>query len=74
MGTVGSERELLSIVSELIKVLHLQAKETEKLASHLEQTTTRLPAPPQFSVVVSELSALQVRIRKLNGESNADPA
>jgi hypothetical protein len=56
---------LRAIVEELIEVLHLQAKELERLVTHVEQATRHLAQPHQFSVVVSELSALQHRIRKL---------
>ena len=69
-----SESKLLPIVDELVQVLQLQAKETEKLANHLEQTTTRLASPHQFSTVVSELSSLQVQIRKLSEALQDDSA
>ncbi|REK09957.1 MAG: hypothetical protein DWQ37_17810 [Planctomycetota bacterium] len=49
------------IVGDLIDVLRLQAKQIEKLVTHVEQVTTRLPEAHQFSVVVSELSELEVR-------------
>lgn len=55
------------ILEDLIAVLHLQAKELEKLVAHVEQVTTRLPEMNDLSVVRSELAALLVRVKKLSG-------
>jgi hypothetical protein len=60
-----SNEELRQVVEDLIDVLHLQAKELEKLVDHVEQVAGRLGYQHQFSVVASELSALHVRIKKL---------
>lgn len=57
--------QLHDIVKDLIEVLHLQAKELERLVTHVEQVTSHLPQPPEFSVVASGLSALHRRIEKL---------
>ena len=53
------------IVEDLIEIMHVQAKQLEKLVVHVEQVTARLSNESQFSVVASELSELQVRIKKL---------
>ena len=54
---------LQKIVDDLIEVMHLQARELEKLVTHIEQVTTRLPEAHRFSLVASELSALHQRIK-----------
>ena len=43
-------------------MLHLQAKETERLLAHVEQHTDRLIPPSQMALVVSELSELNARL------------
>lgn len=48
--------ELRAILNDLVEILHLEAKELEKLVTHIEQVTTHLPQPHQFSVVASGLS------------------
>jgi hypothetical protein len=65
---------LRQIVEGLIEVMHLQARELEKLVEHVEQVAGHLGYQPQFSVVVSELSELQVRIRKQGGLTAPAPA
>ncbi len=59
---VSNER-LAEIVESLIEVLHLEAKEIEKLVTRVEQVAGRLPGENQFSLVVSELSELKRRIQ-----------
>jgi hypothetical protein len=59
--------ELTAVVQDLIDILQFQAKELEKLITHVAQVTTRLPEANEIAVVRSELSALQVRVRKLRG-------
>ncbi len=59
--------QLAAVVDELIGVLQLQAQNLERLISHVEQVTTRLPVANELSVVRSELAALRVRITKLRG-------
>jgi len=59
------EESLREIVADLIAVLHLQAKELEKLVVQIEQVTDRLPGENRLSLVVSELSELKTRIQKL---------
>jgi hypothetical protein len=58
-------QELCRITAELIEVLQVEAAELERIVTHLEQQTVRLDHPCQLPVVVSDLSALHVRIKKL---------
>jgi len=62
---MAKEELLREIVADLIAVLHLQAKELEKLVVQIEQVTDRLPGENRLSLVVSELSELKTRIQKL---------
>ena len=62
---MAKEESLREIVADLIAVLHLQAKELEKLVVQIEQVTDRLPGENRLSLVVSELSELKTRIHKL---------
>ncbi|MGZ3357110.1 MAG: hypothetical protein ACXVBO_19930, partial [Isosphaeraceae bacterium] len=62
---MAKEESLREIVADLIAVLHLQAKELEKLVVQIEQVTDRLPGENRLSLVVSELSELKTRIQKL---------
>jgi len=62
---MAEEESLREIVADLIAVLHLQAKELEKLVVQIEQVTNRLPGENRLSLVVSELSELKTRIQKL---------
>lgn len=54
--------ELKTFLSDLLAVLHLQAKETERLSGHVEQHAERLLTPSQMPMVISELSALHARL------------
>ena len=56
---------LRKVLEDLIDVMHLQAKELEKLVTHVEQVASRLTYEPQLSVVASELSELRHRVKKL---------
>jgi Ala-tRNA(Pro) deacylase len=47
---------------DLLDILHLQAKEIERLSNHVERHTDRLLEPLQMSTVVSELSAMRARL------------
>ena len=61
-----AEREQLeAIVTDLIEILHQQARVLEKMASHIEQVTTRLPEAGELSAVRSGLTALELRVKKL---------
>jgi hypothetical protein len=62
---MADPEQLQAFLADLVEVLHLQAKELEKLVTHVEQQTTRMVEPSQFSVVASELSELHHRIKQL---------
>ena len=64
--------ELAAVVDDLIEVLHLQARELEKLIGHAEQVTAHLPEGSEMSVIRSSLSGLHLRIRNLRGTDSAD--
>jgi len=51
------------IVEDLVDVMHLQAKELEKLVVQIEQVAGRLPGENRLSLIVSELSELKRRIQ-----------
>lgn len=55
-------REPQEWLVDLLDVLHLQAKEIERLSEHVERHTDRLLEPLQMPTVVSELSALRARL------------
>jgi hypothetical protein len=55
-------------LSTLLDALHLQAKEIERLTSHVEQQTDAMLAPSQMPVVVSELSSLVARLDRSEAE------
>jgi hypothetical protein len=57
--------QLAAVVEELVGVLQVQARDLERLLSHVEQVTRRLPEANELSVVRSELAALRVRVKKL---------
>lgn len=57
--------KLRTAIADLIKVLQLQAKETERLILQLEQQTDLRIFDSQLPLVVSELSELHHRIKKL---------
>jgi hypothetical protein len=59
--------ELAAVVDELAEVLHLQAKELEKLIAHVEQVTGHLPEESEMSVIRSALGGVRLRIKKLRG-------
>jgi hypothetical protein len=63
--------ELAAVVDELIEILQLQARELEKLITHVGQVTVRLPEESEVSVVRSGLSGLHHRIKKLRGVQNS---
>jgi hypothetical protein len=57
--------ELAAVVDELVEVMHLQARQLEKLIAHVEQVTVHLPEGSEMSVICSSLSALHLRLKKL---------
>ena len=56
---------LVEFLGDLLTALHLQAKETERLVAHLEQHTRPLVPTSQLPLVVTELSALRIRLDKI---------
>jgi gamma-glutamyl phosphate reductase len=64
---MADREQLRQILEDLVDVLHLQAKELEKLVERVEQVAGRLDPEPRFSTVVSELSELHLRVKKLAG-------
>ena len=65
--------ELAAVVDELIEVLHLQARELEKLIAHVGQVTAHLPEEREVSVIRSSLSGLHLRLKKLRGVEHPLP-
>jgi hypothetical protein len=57
--------QLAAVVEELVGVLQVQARDLERLLSHVEQVTRRLPEANELAVVRSEFAALRVRAKKL---------
>jgi Ala-tRNA(Pro) deacylase len=62
-GSAAAAAELTEFLGDLLAALHLQAKEIERLQSHVEQQTIHLAEPSQMPLVVSELSELQTRLK-----------
>jgi hypothetical protein len=65
--------ELAAVIDELIEVLHLQARELEKLIAHVGQVTAHLPEESEMSVIRSSLSGLHLRLKKLRGVEHPLP-
>jgi len=63
--------DLAAVVDDLIEVLHLQARELEKLIAHVGQVTVHLPEESEMSVVSSSLRGFHLRIKKLRGAGPA---
>jgi hypothetical protein len=53
---------LTTFLDELLQVLKIHARETERLVEHVERHTDRLLEPSQMGLVVSELTALQANL------------
>jgi hypothetical protein len=68
---MADDRALWKIVGDLIEISRLQAKQIEKLITHVEQVTTRMPEAHQFAVVVSELAELEHRWKTALAELEA---
>lgn len=66
------QENLHKVVADLIDVMHLQAKELEKLVDHVQQVAGRLDYQHQFSLIASELSELHVRAQKLASPGRAE--
>ena len=63
--------QLAAVVEELVVVLQVQARDLERLISHVEQVTTRLPATNELAVIRSQLAALHARIKKFRAGQTA---
>jgi hypothetical protein len=59
--------ELAAVVDELIEVLHLQARELERLIARVGQVTVRLPEESEIAVIRSALTGLHQRMKKRRG-------
>jgi len=62
-----SVEKLAGVVDELIEVLHLQARQLEKLIGHVEQVTAHLAEESEMCVIRSSLSGIHMRSQKLRG-------
>jgi hypothetical protein len=51
----------------------VKARTLERLVAHAEQVTTRLPEANQLAAVRSELTGLQVRLKKLRAVPELRP-
>jgi hypothetical protein len=58
--------DLRRIVEDLIRVMHQQAKELERLADHVARPVGYPGDIPEFNIVAAELSELQVRLGRLS--------
>lgn len=58
-------QSMCNVLENLIETLQFQGKEIERMVTHLEQQTGQLDPPSQMSVVMSELSELHNRVRRL---------
>lgn len=63
---MAHDESLVRIVHDLIEVMHLQARELEKLVVQVEQIAGRLSEEARLSVIVSELAELKLRIQALD--------
>jgi Ala-tRNA(Pro) deacylase len=59
----GRPEMLHEFLEDLLEILHDQAKEIERLTSHVERHTDRLLEISQMPVLVSEISDLRARLR-----------
>ena len=58
-----SDAWLPQFLGNLLAVLHLQAKEIERLSAHVEQQTDRRLEASKMPLVISELSAMQTAVK-----------
>ncbi|MHC4106520.1 MAG: hypothetical protein ACYSTY_00390 [Planctomycetota bacterium] len=54
-----------SAVTDLVGVTRQLAEQVKRITVHLERETTRLPEANELPVILSELSELHQRLRKL---------
>jgi hypothetical protein len=69
---VTDVEELRAVVEELVGVAQLQAQEMQKLITHVEQRTSRLPQASQLPLVLSELSELHIRVKGFSSPKSGD--
>ena len=62
---MSDAQQLNAAVADLIGVTRQLAEQVQKIAIHLERETTRLPDPGELPLILSELSELHQRLRKL---------
>jgi hypothetical protein len=67
-------KQLAEFLGDLMQVLHLQAKEIERLNAHIEQHTPHLLAASQMPLCVSELSELEARLVRRHDDSHRGSA
>ena len=63
---MSDNEAIRTTLEDLIDVIHRQSKEVERIVTHLEGQTAPLDPPSELSIVVSELSELHNRVRRLN--------
>jgi Ala-tRNA(Pro) deacylase len=56
--------KLHELLSDLLELLHDQAKEIERLTAHVERHTDRLLEPSAMPVLVSQISDLRARLKR----------
>jgi hypothetical protein len=62
---MADTEQIRTLLEDLMEVLHLQAKEFERLIAHVERQTAHLGYRNQLPLVVSELSELHQRVKNL---------
>ena len=61
--------DIIIALRDLVDVMHLQAEQLERLTTHVEGQTNRLPTGNQIPLVLSTLTELQVRLARLQATS-----
>jgi hypothetical protein len=61
---MSEQESLRGVIEDLIDVMHLQAKELEKLVVQVERSVGRLPGESQLAVIASELAELKQRVKR----------
>jgi hypothetical protein len=57
--------ELHRVIEDLIEIVRLQTTELQRLIAHVEGQTVHLPQRSQVPLLLSELSELRSRVRKM---------
>ncbi|MBI3461508.1 MAG: YbaK/EbsC family protein [Planctomycetes bacterium] len=65
IGPGAEAGRIQQLLDDLLDILHLQAKEIERLTTHVEQQTDSLLQPSQMPLVASELSALRAKLHNV---------